>query len=389
MNTESNRRIEVARTDEEMYEKLEQFKLQGYAESDIHVISNDRNHMHTLNRHSEVSTHEAGTMMDKFKSWFTGEDSITEGLKKLDLNDAETERYSKDVASGGFVLYTDSVPISNEIVGSHQNEFEEGYDTFGATGNSYESYHGDTQPLQAVEPGFEDRHQMNSSNTFENSKQEEFTSTTGTEFVESRFNEIEFNEVKKEAQTNSTDSTTFGAQEPRNTSAFSGTNQEPQSEYAKEQGFTASNNEFVNQTEGRFDEPQDRFDRGESFATDPYMARETDHIGHSTQEDKMVQKHRPSITESITSEQLTDGYQSPGADPNLGPAPFGEESQTDFQSNEMKHDFEKDPRGFKTQVVREGYTDVSSDEDIVTDQYEESIDSDKYRGESPPSNRLF
>lgn len=114
MNIESNRRIEIARSEEEMYEKLELLQEQGYAESDIHVISQENNHLYTLNRHSEVSTHEAGTFMDKFKSWFTGEDAITEGLRKLDLSVEETERYAGEVARGAIVLYTDVLTYGDD-----------------------------------------------------------------------------------------------------------------------------------------------------------------------------------------------------------------------------------------------------------------------------------
>lgn len=387
MNAESNRRIEVARTEDEMYERLEQFKLEGYAESDIHVISSDRNHMHTLNRYSEVSTHEAGTFMDRFKSWFSGDDAIKEGLRKMDLTDSETERYARDVATGGFVLFTEQQPISNGIVGSHQNEFEEGYDTFGATGNSYESYHGEDRPVQALEPGFEER-KANEQSTYQNSNGDVFTSTAGTEFVESRFQEPE-PPISEEYRTNINDTTTFGAEEPRSEMTHKSNVEEPASEYAKEQGFTASTNEFVNETETRFDEPQDRFARGETFATDPYMAREKDHIGHSMQEDTMVQKQRPRILDSITNEQQTDGYQSPGADPNLGPAAFGSNAETDYSPNEMKHDFEKDPRMFNSQENGEEYTGANTEEDITTDQYEKRLDHQKYRADVPPNNRLF
>jgi len=388
MNVESNRRIMVARSEEDMYDKLEQMKTEGYAESDIHVISNDRNHMNTLNRYSDVSTHEAGSFMDKFKSWFTGEDAVKEGLSKLELNDAETERYANDVESGGFVLYTDQSPVTNGIVGSHQNEFDEGYDTFGSTGNSYESYHGDTSSVQAVEPGFEDsaRQEMSATNVTES----EYTSTAGTEFVQSRFNETETTDFSENI-TDVNDSTTFGADEPRSETTFQNNREEPQSEYSKEQGFEPSTNEFVNQTEGRFDEPQDRFVRGETFSTDPYMAREKDHIGHSMQEDRMVQNQRPAFNESITNEQQTDGFQSPGADPNLGPAAFGKKEETKFTSGEMNHNFNEDPR-FETQEIGEEYSvrkNVDNEEDVTTDQYKERLEKDQYRNDVPPGNKFF
>lgn len=120
MNIESNRRIEIARSEEEMYEKLELLQEQGYADSDIHVISQENNHLYTLNRHSEVTTHEAGTFIDKFKSWFTGDDAITEGLRKLNLSVEETERYADEVSRGAILLYTDVLTFADDpSIGSY------------------------------------------------------------------------------------------------------------------------------------------------------------------------------------------------------------------------------------------------------------------------------
>ncbi|QUG40316.1 general stress protein [Psychrobacillus sp. INOP01] len=279
MNIESNRRIEFARTEEEMYEKLEGLQNQGYAESDIHVISTENAHLNTLSRHSEVSTHEAGTFMDKFKSWFTGEDAVAEGLRKLDLSEEERTRYAEEVARGSIVLYTDVLTFNDEpMYGSHENEFDQ-----------------------------------------------EYTDTVGTDMVQNRFME----------------------------------NEEPISDYAKEQGLTPSNNKFVNETDGRFDEPQDRFARGETFATDPYLAREEDHIGHSMQEDRVVRETRPKIEGNVTMEEKTYGTQSPGADPNLGPAAYASET-VDEEEERFSHD-----------------------------QYEEKLEFQKKLDDIPPTNRLY
>ncbi|WP_419960871.1 general stress protein [Psychrobacillus sp. BM2] len=280
MNIESNRRIEIARTEEEMYEKLESLQNQGYAESDIHVISTENAHLNTLSRHSEVSTHETGTFMDKFKSWFTGEDAVAEGLRKLDLSEEERTRYAGEVARGSIVLYTDVLTFNDEpMYGTHENEFEQ-----------------------------------------------EYTDTVGTDVVQNRFME----------------------------------NEEPISDYAKEQGFTPSNNEYVNKTDGRFDEPQDRFARGETFATDPHLAREEDHIGHSMQEDRVVRESRPTIDENVTVEEKTYGTQSPGADPNLGPAAYGSETVNEEEEERISHD-----------------------------QYEEKLEYQRKLDEIPPTNRLY
>lgn len=279
MNIESNRRIEIARTEEEMYEKLEGLQNQGYAESDIHVISTESVHLNALSRHSEVSTHEAGTFIDKFKSWFTGENAVAEGLRKLDLSEEERTRYAGEVAGGSIVLYTDVLTLNDEpMYGTHENEFEQ-----------------------------------------------EYTDTVGTEVVQNRFME----------------------------------NEDPISDYAKEQGFKPSNNEFVNETDSRFDEPQDRFARGETFATDPHLAREEDHIGHSMQEDRVVRDSRPIVDETVTNEGKSYGTQSPGADPNLGPAAYGSDT-------------------------------VNEEEDRLShDHYEEKLEYQRKLDDIPPTNRLY
>lgn len=276
MNIESKRRIEIARTEEEMYDKLEGLQNQGYAESDIHVISTENAHLNTLSRHSEVSTHETGTFMDKFKSWFTGEDAVAEGLRKLDLSEEERTRYAGEVASGSIVLYTDVLTLNDE-------------------------------PMYGT-------------------NDQEYTDTVGTDVVQNRFMD----------------------------------NEEPISDYGKEQGFTPSNNEFVNATDGRFDEPQDRFARGETFATDPYLAREENHIGHATQEDRDVRESRPTINESVTLEEKSYGTQSPGADPNLGPAAYGSETVVEEEEERLTHD-----------------------------QYEEKLEYQKKLDDIPPTNRLY
>jgi hypothetical protein len=240
-----------------------------------------------------------------------------------------------------------------------------------------------------MEPGYEEREQ---------SKDPQFRATSGSEIEDSRF-------IKSDTLNANNETTTSGVEEPT-------------SEYSKTQGFEPSTNEFVNKTDGRFDEPSDRFERGESFATNPYLAREADHIGHSMEEDRMVQEHRPTIDKSNQNETITDsfkteGVHSPGTDPNLGPAAFGHDIENEFPSGTVKHDFEKDPRNTKyktdtgyeengngnafafdtnstsNEVTKGGVEGEEDEEDVTTDQYKERIDNDKYRGENASSNKLL
>lgn len=232
MNIEPNRRIELARTEEEMYEKLEILQTEGYAESDIHVISKENTQLNTLNRHSEVSTHEAGTFMDKFKSWFSGEDAITEGLKRLDLSDIETERYAQEVARGSIVLYTDLLTHADDPM--HVR-------------------HGST----TTDP--------------------EFTDTVGTDVVQNRF---------------------MGTEEP---------------------------------------------------LSDETVAIE--------REEEITRKNHSTIDNSLTAEEKKYGAQSPGADPNLGPAAYGSE--------------------------------LEDEENITPEQYEERLERQRKLDEISATQRLY
>ncbi|MFJ6264547.1 hypothetical protein ACIQGW_05915 [Lysinibacillus xylanilyticus] len=43
--------------------------------------------------------------MDRFKSWFTGETAVTEGLKRYNLTEGQTAYYAHLVEQGVIVLF--------------------------------------------------------------------------------------------------------------------------------------------------------------------------------------------------------------------------------------------------------------------------------------------
>jgi len=91
--------------------------------------------------------------------------------------------------------------------------------------------------------------------------------------------------------------------------------------------------------ENNYDEPIDRFRKGQTFQNDDILVREEDHVSFSMEEDPIVRNSREELfgSEKIyndnevaddRSSEVNDDYrmqdeQSPGIDPNLGPAPFG------------------------------------------------------------------
>lgn len=286
---ENNRHVEVAWTQEELNQKIESLRAQGYQESDIHVVAKDADRFQLHATEAHVDTHESGTFWDRFKSFFTGEDATTESLNHLNLEHEEKERYATDLTNGGAILF---------VEGTRSND----YNTFGETGNSYESYHG-----------------------------EETSGTVGTEFVNQRFNETEAPLGEHTPEENrelfaSTNPTFHNEETHVENNAF---NIEPRmTDEQKEHTFEASHEETTPQAsferaEPRFETESTTFETTEprfesettSFeTTDPRFESET--TTFETTEERF---------ENPTgySEQQAYGAESPGADPNLGPAAFG------------------------------------------------------------------
>lgn len=256
---ENQRHVEVAWSQEELNQKIESLKAQGYSESDIHVVTKnpDRFQVHATDTH--VDTHEAGSFWDRFKSFFTGEDATSESLHRLNLEQTERDRYATDLTNGGAILYVDHALRSDD------------YNTFGETGNSYESYHGDT------------------------------TGTVGTEFVNNRFTD---NEPTLGEHTPEENRQLFKSEGQ----AYTGEGHVENDAYNIEPRMTEEQ-----KTEHRsFEQAEPRFETTDSQAfetTSPTF--ETTESTFETTEPRAYDESR------------AYGAESPGADPNLGPAAFG------------------------------------------------------------------
>lgn len=229
---ENQRHVEVAWSQEELNQKIEALRAQGYNESDIHVVAREPERFQLNSSEAHVDTHEAGTFWDRFKSFFTGEDATTESLSRLNLEHHEQEQYATDLSNGGAILYVEGVTRSDE------------YNTFGETGNSYESYHGETT-----------------------------NGTVGTEFVNQRFTQPE---------------TPLGEHTPE------------------------ENRELFASTHQSYEE--DEVVQDDAFEIKPQLTSAEETTTFETAEPRM---------EAGYEEQQAYGAESPGADPNLGPAAFG------------------------------------------------------------------
>lgn len=106
--SENKQVLSVVFSEEDLIKKIEEIEQQGYAESDLHIISQDASQLESIQNQSEAEIEEAGSFKDKFKGFITGEGSVREGIKDLGLSEKETERYTADVARGGILVYVDA-----------------------------------------------------------------------------------------------------------------------------------------------------------------------------------------------------------------------------------------------------------------------------------------
>lgn len=104
---EQNPHIEVAHSKEEMLEILTNMHGQGFHTSDIHIIAKDATPFEDIKWDTDVKTHEAGNWVDQFKSWFTGESAVKEGIKRFHLSEGQTAYYAQLVEHGAIVVFAE------------------------------------------------------------------------------------------------------------------------------------------------------------------------------------------------------------------------------------------------------------------------------------------
>lgn len=104
----TKREFELVYSQEEMESRIEKLKMLGYDESAIHVLARDKDVFGNITSGTSLHTHEAESVGTQFKSFFTGEDAVRTELKKLELDHTAAEKYQEDIKNGAILLYTDS-----------------------------------------------------------------------------------------------------------------------------------------------------------------------------------------------------------------------------------------------------------------------------------------
>lgn len=102
----TNREFTLAYSQEEMHRRVEELKSRGYRDNDIHVLVHDEAVLGATDMKG-IDIHETGTTGSKFKTFFTGKDTVREELKRLDLEERQIDTYQQDLENGAILLYTE------------------------------------------------------------------------------------------------------------------------------------------------------------------------------------------------------------------------------------------------------------------------------------------
>ncbi|QMT16540.1 general stress protein [Planococcus maritimus] len=103
MSTSNKQVLGVVYSQEDFNRKLSQLNEQGYVTEEIHAVAENTDHLNG----DQVEVEKAGGFGDKMKSFVTGKSAVKESIDSLGLSEAESQRYTEDVAKGGILLYVE------------------------------------------------------------------------------------------------------------------------------------------------------------------------------------------------------------------------------------------------------------------------------------------
>lgn len=283
----TDRKFELVYSQEEMESKVEEMKMRGYSEHDIHVLVTDGDILNSRDINSDLQTHEASSFGSKFKSFFTGDDAVKNELRNLELDEHTINMYQKDLENGAILLYTD-----------HQSMEE----------NNVSSFGDDTRVVDSDEE-----------------KRNTAFAPFGRDIERDgmKFNDEKIKDPDVKADLNE--------QHKQNGEIY--TTEVPREEQYGLPGYG--------------DKPKDSRVKGENI----HPTTGDENLDESSVREKQMD-HEPNLETDEDNLNREDGVnrrqdeQSPGIDPNLGPAPFGRDSEEEHLLNDRRDDFEQqqDPK---------------------------------------------
>ena len=100
--------IEVFHDQLEAIVRIKELKNLGYKEEDMYIIAGEENNISMLRGSTDIMIkEEEGSLMDRFRSFLKGQDSITDAFTRMRLSDEDKDFYHNEVKNGKIILYID------------------------------------------------------------------------------------------------------------------------------------------------------------------------------------------------------------------------------------------------------------------------------------------
>lgn len=95
-------------TEQEVLDKINELKLEGYVEEDIYVVTNHKESLSIVRGQTGVELESVeGSWLDKFKAFLTGDEPVRAAFSQMGFSDEDSERYYSELKNGGILLYVD------------------------------------------------------------------------------------------------------------------------------------------------------------------------------------------------------------------------------------------------------------------------------------------
>lgn len=103
-----NQFIETYDTQEDVLQKIEELKKDGYLEKDMYIMAKSNDQLSLVKGKSDVEVHASeGGWADRFATFLTGDQNVHEAFMSMGIDENESERYYRDVQEGKLLLYVD------------------------------------------------------------------------------------------------------------------------------------------------------------------------------------------------------------------------------------------------------------------------------------------
>ena len=95
-------------SENQVLNKIDELKAQGYTEEDIYVVTNDADSLTIVRGQTDVDLRSSdGNWLDRFMAFLSGDEPVRAAFTNMGFTEEESSRYYNEVKNGNILLYVD------------------------------------------------------------------------------------------------------------------------------------------------------------------------------------------------------------------------------------------------------------------------------------------